>query len=364
MGIVISFCITVYNQKELVERCLNSILPYQGKDIEIVISDDGSSEDIRSLVLNHKDSRIRYFKNEINLGHDRNIISALSKARGTYAFLLRTRDMIIPDSIPLLVRAAQVGNASYISGAAVNEAGVVKIHYTKDVFTQGKEALEAHFRLFIHPSGSMFRLKDLDFLQLQDFLDVNGVPKNGFIVHNMIRLKLAIMGDFCLIKDPVWVYTDTESAVDRAVNRSANNISVYDPSLVEARYCYELKWADSILDKNEYTDVYYMLTALYLDQATWGFRLLNSDKKSQYHYDYKRIDFSVSKERKKFKTICDSMDNEKPEEDSRTYERKMNKIFLRNRTGGAFKYFFRKITYGTPLYHAIGGLYKKYVKRL
>ena len=364
MGIIVSFCITVYNQSQLVKKCIDSIVAYPGKDIEIIISDDGSTEDICGLVSLYHDDRIKYYLNEKNLGHDRNILNALSKATGQYAFLLRTRDLMIPDKIPLLIEAAKTGDASYITGEAVNENGELKIHYSKEFFTQGQETIDANFKLFIHPSGNMYRLSDLDFQKIWSFLDENDVPKNGFIVHSLIRLKLANTGNFRLIKEPVWIYTDTEVAVDRAVNKSNNGLNVYDPTLTGKRYEYEVKWATEILRAEDYRAVYYLLTALYLDTITWGFKLSNSDKQSQYHYNYQQIKFSVSKERKQFRKICEKLYNEKRFDDPDLYKKKMNHIFLTNKTNGAVKYIVRFLTYKTPLYHMASRVYKKYMKGL
>jgi glycosyltransferase involved in cell wall biosynthesis len=364
MELVVSFCITVYNQSELVKKCIDNIVKYNGNDIEIVISDDGSTEDIKTLVDSYQDGRIKYYVNEKNLGHDRNILNVLSKAKGKYAFLLRTRDLIIPNRIPLLVKEAKTDSASYITGEAINQNGDLKIQYTKDCFHQGSEAIQKNYDMYIHPSGNMYRLRDIDFPELLEFMDKNKIPKDGFIVHNMIRLKMATLGDFKLINKPVWIYTDTESARDRAVNKSLKGMSVYDPSLLEKRYLYEVKWAKQILEKDNYKKVFYLLTRLYLDLITWGFKLSNSDKKSQYHYDYQKVNFSVSKQRKKFRVICESLYSPQLGETKKVYEKRINNLFFKNRTIDAVKFVVRKITYGTSLYNVIARFYKKNIKGL
>lgn len=84
--IKISFCIPVYNQTELVRQCIRSIIEYKGLDIEIVISDDCSTENIEELVRQIDDPRVRYYKNADNLGHDRNIIASFSRAKGDLYF--------------------------------------------------------------------------------------------------------------------------------------------------------------------------------------------------------------------------------------------------------------------------------------
>lgn len=362
--IAISFCITVYNQSDMVKRCIDSIVAYPGNDIEIIVSDDRSTEDIRKLADSYRDSRIRYFVNDRNEGHDRNILRALSHAGGKYAFLLRSRDRILADAVPLMVREAGTGNWSYITGTALNQDGAVKIRYTRESFAQGAEALQANYDLFIHPSGNMYRMKDVDPEALRRFLDEEEVPRNGFIVHSLIRLQLAAAGDFRLIREPVWVYADTEEAKDLAVNRSTEGVSVYDPSLIEKRYLYEMEWARRILPPEQYYPVMKTAAALYLDLATWGFKLTNGDKRVRQHYDFRKVRFSVREERKRFRELCDSLFDEKDGVSRETFRADMDAVFRKNRTKDAVKYAVRAATNGTPLYHMAARIYKKVFKGL
>ena len=363
MGIAVSFCITVYNQCELVKRCIDSIVAYKGNDIEIVISDDGSTEDIKTLVDEYQDKRIRYYVNNVNLGHDRNIVNALSKANGKYAFLLRTRDMIIPNAIPRIISVAEKGQASYITGEAINQTGDVKIQYSKTMYKKGEEALEANFKLFIHPSGNMYRVSDLELSAISNFLDENKVPKDGFIVHSLLRMQLAVKGDFRLLSPAIWVYADTETSTDKAVNRSVNGRSVYDPCLIEKRFLYEDRWAKQIMGEY-YSKAFFLLVPLYLDFVTWGFKLTNADKRTQKHYGYDEIPFSVSKERKRFRTVCDKEYIQAGNSINTSYKRRMRRIFMKNSTIGAVKYLIRKCTYGSWLYNRLSVIYKKIFLKL
>ena len=63
----ISFIIPVYNGEKSMERCLQSICRWDWKaDIEIVVIDDGSTDDTASLCQNYaaSDHRIRLFSIE------------------------------------------------------------------------------------------------------------------------------------------------------------------------------------------------------------------------------------------------------------------------------------------------------------
>ena len=176
MDVKISFCITVYNQLNIVKECIDSIVQYPGENIEVIVSDDRSTDDIEGLVNSYKDNRIKYFCNDSNVGHDRNILNAFEHATGKYAFLLRSRDKIIPEAIPLLLTAAEEDGVSYITGAAINQKGENKITYSKERYAKGIETIEANYKLYIHPSGSMYNLQYVDLQELKAFVEEIQLP--------------------------------------------------------------------------------------------------------------------------------------------------------------------------------------------
>jgi len=59
----ISFCIPVYNQRDLLKQCVDRIVEYPGNEIEIVVQDDCSTDDLRELIDCYEDPRIRYYCN-------------------------------------------------------------------------------------------------------------------------------------------------------------------------------------------------------------------------------------------------------------------------------------------------------------
>ena len=218
--IKISFCIPVYNQTELVRQCIRSIIEYKGLRIEIVISDDCSTENIEELVRQIDDPRVRYYKNADNLGHDRNIIASFSLCEGGICiFLLRSRDKIIASQIPCLIDAInRFPNASYITTSALDENKKHgKIVYNENkVFEKGIQALKANNNLYVHPSGSAYKREMMDLKSIDQFIKKEVRSKFGFIVHNLMRIELSQKGDFVILKDFVWIYTTTTRAKDNA----------------------------------------------------------------------------------------------------------------------------------------------------
>jgi len=60
--------IPTYNQQKYLARAIDSVLMQDYPNLEIIVSDDNSTDDTAGLVRTYKDERIKYFKNEKNLG--------------------------------------------------------------------------------------------------------------------------------------------------------------------------------------------------------------------------------------------------------------------------------------------------------
>ena len=359
--IIISFCLPVYNQRDLVERCIKSIIGYKKNNIEIVVNDDNSTEDIQGLVAEIDDDRIHYYKNENNLGHDRNIINSFKHARGKYVYLLRSRDYMIKEAIDHLVEKVSLSNCVYITATAINEMGQDRYVYEDTIIHQGKDTLEAHFRLFVHPSGSAY-IRDQEIIaNIERFIISNVDNKFGFLVHSLLRIQLSQIGDFQLISKPTWVYVDTSKQQDIAFNKTSNNKSVYDPEYTIKRFECEAKWAYEVFSKNKYSIAFEKLYCMYLEAITWGFKYKNSDKRLQKHYQYKKRKFSVLKEQDRFyKTAIEiycKTTNVKMVPDS--LKKRIKSINKRNMARGWFKYFVMYILKDSILYNKVALLYKK-----
>src|SRR3989344_5402735 len=107
---LLSICIPTYNRAEKLEQCLHHIaiqLNDEGLNtaIEVVVSDNASQDNTAQIVKKFQESfgNIRYFKNEKNLGIDKNIINSVVKAQGKYCWHIGDDDFIVPGSLKFLV---------------------------------------------------------------------------------------------------------------------------------------------------------------------------------------------------------------------------------------------------------------------
>jgi len=80
----LSIGVTTYNRKELLKRCLASLLRQTNEDFEVLVGNDYTKEELNEDIMGIKDSRIKYINHQNNLGERRNLNSLLEFASGRY----------------------------------------------------------------------------------------------------------------------------------------------------------------------------------------------------------------------------------------------------------------------------------------
>lgn len=83
----VSVCIATYNGGRFIREQLDSILPQLTGDDEIVICDDGSTDETLPVAESYSEPRIRIQRNSARLGHAQNFMKAIAMARGDYIAL-------------------------------------------------------------------------------------------------------------------------------------------------------------------------------------------------------------------------------------------------------------------------------------
>jgi glycosyltransferase involved in cell wall biosynthesis len=91
----------VYNGARFVEGALRSILSQTVTDLELIVSDNASTDDTREICERYasKDARIRYFRQSRNIGAPRNWNFVFEQARGTYFKWNSANDECSPETL-------------------------------------------------------------------------------------------------------------------------------------------------------------------------------------------------------------------------------------------------------------------------
>lgn len=92
-----SVIIPTYNRANYLRLAIVSVLRQKNVTMEIIVSDDGSTDDTEKLVKSFQDRSIRYIKNKIRLGTAMNFRQCFLASRGDYIFTLGDDDFILDE---------------------------------------------------------------------------------------------------------------------------------------------------------------------------------------------------------------------------------------------------------------------------
>ena len=93
----ISVIMPAYNSQEYIKESVNSIINQTFGDFELIIIDDGSSDDTLEILNSMKDSRIKVIVNENNMGVAATLNRGLKLAQGEYIARMDSDDIALPE---------------------------------------------------------------------------------------------------------------------------------------------------------------------------------------------------------------------------------------------------------------------------
>jgi len=91
---LVTFVVPCYRFGHLLAKCINSILAQTYQDFEVLIMDNCSPDDTPEVAKSFHDSRVKYIRNEENIGHIRNFNKGIAMAGGKYVWLVAADDWL------------------------------------------------------------------------------------------------------------------------------------------------------------------------------------------------------------------------------------------------------------------------------
>ena len=94
---LVSICLPVHNDADTVGETISSLLGQSHPDFEIIVSDNASTDGTREVVASFRDPRIRYRRNETNVGAFPNWNLAIRDACGDHIAVYHADDVYHAD---------------------------------------------------------------------------------------------------------------------------------------------------------------------------------------------------------------------------------------------------------------------------
>lgn len=113
---LVSIIVPVYNVENYLEECINSLLQQNYNNIEIIMVDDGSTDNSGNLAdkISEKDSRIRVIHNS-NKGVSYTRNTGITVSKGEYLCFVDADDYVMPDYVTHMLKLAQEYDAEIVA---------------------------------------------------------------------------------------------------------------------------------------------------------------------------------------------------------------------------------------------------------
>lgn len=125
----LSICIATYNRANYLPATLDSIIEQATEELEIVISDNASTDNTADVVADYgkRFNRIVYFKQDTNKGFDRNFDRAVQIARGRYCWLMADDDLLKPGAVDTVMAALSQNPSVVIVNVEAKNCDLTKV---------------------------------------------------------------------------------------------------------------------------------------------------------------------------------------------------------------------------------------------
>ena len=109
----ITIIVPIYNSEKYLKKCIDSLVNQTKKELEIILINDGSTDNSEKIIKEYKDDRIKYIKNETQgIGITRN--EGIAKAQGKYLMFIDSDDYLEKNTCELLFNKAEKDNLDMV----------------------------------------------------------------------------------------------------------------------------------------------------------------------------------------------------------------------------------------------------------
>jgi glycosyltransferase involved in cell wall biosynthesis len=115
----VSVVIPTHNRSELLKTTLRSVLGQRDVNIEVIVVDDGSTDDTREVVAAIGDDRIQMIGHETPQGVSAARNRGVTEATGEWIAFIDDDDLWAPDKLPRQLEAARRTNKTWVYAGAV-----------------------------------------------------------------------------------------------------------------------------------------------------------------------------------------------------------------------------------------------------
>lgn len=219
----VSVIIPTYNRSNVVMETIDSVLMQTLSDLEIIIIDDGSTDDTQTVIEGVKDNRVRYYcKENGGAGSARNL--GLSKAQGKYVAFLDSDDIWPKNYLEVMTEHLE-GNCDFAAAYSPIRFFCPDGRKAETNVIQGDKsgwiALDLFKRGFIWPSASIYQMSAWENFHFDEVMRRSYEDGDAF-------LRLSQKIQFLFVPEIDAFYRTSEDSIAAAAGVSCMRILVLE----------------------------------------------------------------------------------------------------------------------------------------
>jgi len=251
--------IPIYNRSKMLSHALASLRWQTFKDFVVIVCDDASTEELKTVVDKFPDLKIDYRRYDVNVGQFKNVMRGLEICETPFIKVLHSDDLLFPTALEMQVKAIQEkidaaiclgGSIEFEETKEQNLINILKYHkpYIPQSRTNKQWARLEYYSGYL-PSACLYRtefLRDIGgfniglnaiadweiYLALSSKYSVVAVnePICAYRLHaNQVVKSFYLNADDLKTKDILWMTSDANPYRER-LGLSSNQISylIYD----------------------------------------------------------------------------------------------------------------------------------------
>jgi len=199
---MISVIIPVYNGEKYISECIESVLNQSYRDFEIIVINDGSTDNTADICKKFED--IRYFYQE-NRGVSKAREKGLQMAKGEYITFIDSDDRVKPDFLEVMLAA--MSDCDIVCCNSIDEIEYQSdIYHENEILTNQERIYRDYFFFKRYTTciwGKLFKkriLEKIEFPQME-------YAEDTFVVHEYFEM----CGKIRLLEYAGYFYRDNEN---------------------------------------------------------------------------------------------------------------------------------------------------------
>ena len=176
---VLSVCIPTYNRSNILKNTLSNLVTQDISRIEIIISDNASTDETYEVVKEYGEYGIKYFSNSKNKGFTYNLIKVMEYADTDYLTLVSDEDDVNVNNILASIDEIINSEVGVILGTVLTSEKDVVRSFKTEVKNSNFQTFYSHGFKVASMSGIVFNRSKIDFSDL--WREFNSSASYGFL---------------------------------------------------------------------------------------------------------------------------------------------------------------------------------------